>query len=170
LRALTENSQTTLYTFHDALRVHMVGQEFLNLIWQKQQRLDSLVPGSLSQTPNSPSRQRWSRPENVARAINCINQTTEILDIFGVRYDYIVLRNKFEEESAAVLGNLYSQQRNLQNILYKNVQEATELDAALRREWDSIGAFVLPGMTFGLDGVQSGFTGGTASNLNLQSG
>ncbi|KAF2862751.1 hypothetical protein K470DRAFT_165775 [Piedraia hortae CBS 480.64] len=106
-------------TFHDAMRVNMMAQRFLDVL---RRDTESLLSGYIPPPPAVDENQtnpptiptvaypRGERPAkfNASRSVNCIKQLTECLKRFGARWAQ-PLQERFEKESAPLLNELEQQ-------------------------------------------------------------
>ncbi|KAI9677040.1 MAG: hypothetical protein M1817_006879 [Caeruleum heppii] len=82
--SLAHSDQATLFTYHDALRVYFVGLQLLDALGRKQQQ-----------------------SERDMRAVECISEINDILQLFGRRWeDIMILRENFRTESDTMLRAL----------------------------------------------------------------
>ncbi|KAF2204025.1 hypothetical protein GQ43DRAFT_214546 [Delitschia confertaspora ATCC 74209] len=118
-------------TFYDAMRAYMTGRQFVDVLARN---LDLLLDPT---PPNAPSHPISQEPHNddplapppevgpppfpsptvpegeripldpTTRVINAINDFTNILSRFGLRFGYINWRDRFQRESATLLAQLY---------------------------------------------------------------
>ncbi|KAF2143635.1 uncharacterized protein K452DRAFT_357287 [Aplosporella prunicola CBS 121167] len=140
LNALSEESQSikATITFYDAMRVYMTGRQFVDVLSRNQdflltqhpvlspaasvstieEAIDPLAQGTETAPPPFPESMygvetTFSPTQQTIRAISTITNFTSILARFGLRFGYINWRDRFQQESAALLAQLQfrSQQR-----------------------------------------------------------
>ena len=111
------------YTYHDALKVFFMANQFLAVLRDAQDLLLSgaqvsppaTQPGS---APAPPIPRRQFRPglpvdSNLDRSIWCLERTPKTLELYGVRWeDAMVLKQSFEQMSSSTLQQL----RNLRQM------------------------------------------------------
>ena len=108
-------------TYVDFLRVNTIGRHFREAMWSNfDQLLSGGVPHSREPSvepgnaPPPPPLARSTSPlENCARALQCLNNIIEILDYTRQRWGMGGLRDKFEKESAVLMGKLRNKQQEL---------------------------------------------------------
>ena len=108
-------------TYVDFLRVNTIGRQFREGLWSNFDQLllggvphsrePSVEPGNAQAPP--PLSRSTSPLENCARAIQCLNNIIEILDYARRRWGMGGLRDKFEKESAVLMGKLRNKQQEL---------------------------------------------------------
>ncbi|KAF2121611.1 fungal-specific transcription factor domain-containing protein [Lophiotrema nucula] len=117
-------------TFYDAMRAYMTGRQFVDVL---SRNIDVILdpmpptppappaPPSMSEDPLAPPVQAppppfpsplmpdgLSAPQDpTARAINAINDFTNILSKFGLRFGFTHWRDRFQRESTTLLQQLY---------------------------------------------------------------
>jgi hypothetical protein len=132
LALISQPSLTTKppITFYDAMRAYMTGRQFVDVL---SRNLDVILdpvpptppapsaPPSTSEDPLAPPApvsappfptpvipDGQSGPQNpTQRAINAINDFTDILSRFGLRFGFTHWRDRFQRESGALLSQLY---------------------------------------------------------------
>ncbi|KZF26430.1 putative C6 transcription factor [Xylona heveae TC161] len=145
-----DETQYFLYTFHDALRAYAIGRQFLHLLWQtRDQLLDTRSADLCSPYFTHPRLTYFSRTHSVTRAIMCIEQIRQILTLFGVRFDYLALRDSFIRESTSTLDKLYAKQNELSKRGHNAPLQDSELLFKLYQDWEDSDLVLLPGMSFG---------------------
>lgn len=117
-------------TFYDAMRAYMTGRQFVDVL---SRNLDVILdpvppvppapsaPPSTSEDPLAPPVQASAPPfpspiipdgqsvpkDSTTRAIDAINDFTNILSRFGLRFGYTHWRDRFQRESGALSAQLY---------------------------------------------------------------
>jgi hypothetical protein len=132
LAILTKTSSTTKppVTFYDAMRAYMTGRQFVDVL---SRNLDAILnpispspPAATSspmasEDPLAPPAQVGPPPfptpqmpegqitplDPTMRAINALNDFTQILSNFGLRFGFTHWRDRFQRESAALSAQLY---------------------------------------------------------------
>lgn len=119
-------------TFYDAMRAYMTGRQFVDVLSRNPNALldptppvlppcstpdaseDPLSPPLVSPPPpfprpsQTPLSDGQPAPQDpVTRAINAVNNFTEILSLFGLRFGFTHWRDRFQRESAPLLSQLY---------------------------------------------------------------
>jgi hypothetical protein len=99
LRSMSDSSYAPPLTFYDAMRVYMIGQQFLELLQHRKELLEvhsPVVPDTKQGTPRAHSILSIGLPPgetvlhfNTVRSITCIKQITECLSRFGIRWGYM---------------------------------------------------------------------------------
>ncbi|KAI9722253.1 MAG: hypothetical protein M1812_001725 [Candelaria pacifica] len=144
IATVTNESSPAFYTFYDALRASFVGAQFLETLWTNQDLiLSGEVPKPLATAAVIvPLPSPGERNGNAPRAIKCIEQLTDVLELFGHRWGYMTLRDRFRDDSSAMLNNL--RQKQAERIVYPNSKECpiwrnkekeVDLEAMLKQEW-----------------------------------
>ncbi|KAF1964063.1 hypothetical protein BU23DRAFT_494051 [Bimuria novae-zelandiae CBS 107.79] len=133
LANLNKTSPTTKppVTFYDAMRAYMTGRQFVDVLSRNMDTIldpipptppASASPSNVSEDPLAPPAPvsvppfpaPWSPDgqnmpqEPVTRAINTINDFTDILSRFGLRFGFTHWRERFQRESQALLTQLYN--------------------------------------------------------------
>ncbi|TKA80156.1 hypothetical protein B0A49_00762 [Cryomyces minteri] len=113
---LSDPNYTAPLTFHDAMRVYMVGRHLLDVLNQEQERILSgiippppAVPSDSPGPPPLPLMQQHA--SNTARSVTCIKQITDILGRFGERWGYHLWRDRFQKDSENTLMDLEHRRR-----------------------------------------------------------
>lgn len=132
LAILTKPSTTTKppVTFYDAMRAYMTGRQFVDVLSRNIDAILSPIPPSpppattppiASEDPLAPPAQvgppQFPAPQMpegqitpldpTMRAINALNDFTQILSNFGLRFGFTHWRDRFQRESAALSAQLY---------------------------------------------------------------
>lgn len=132
LAILTHTSTTTKapVTFYDAMRAYMTGRQFVDVLSRNLDVILDPVPPSPPANTSSPipSDDPLAPPAQVGpppfptpkmpdgqitpldptmRAINALNDFTQILSNFGLRFGFTHWRDRFQRESAALSAQLY---------------------------------------------------------------
>ncbi|OJD35598.1 zn 2cys6 cluster transcripitional activator [Diplodia corticola] len=129
LGALSEDSSEKMpVTFYDAMRAYMTGRQFVDVVSRNQESLlegprpiasratststtdDYLDPassGSEALPPPFPEARSGGMENQAVKAINTINNFSAILARLGNRFGYINWRDRFQQDSAALLTQLY---------------------------------------------------------------
>lgn len=117
-------------TFYDAMRAYMTGRQFVDVLSRNIDVILNPVPPSppatttppmASDDPLAPPAQVGPPPfpapqvpegqltplDPTTRAINALNDFTQILSNFGLRFGYTHWRDRFQRESAALSAQLY---------------------------------------------------------------
>lgn len=123
-----ESSEKMPITFYDAMRAYMTGRQFVDALSRNQDAMlegprpivsratststadDSVDPLSNdndAMPPPFPEARPESSENAVAKAINTINNFSAILAQLGNRFGYINWRDRFQQDSAALLNQLY---------------------------------------------------------------
>ncbi|KAK7703498.1 hypothetical protein SLS57_010937 [Botryosphaeria dothidea] len=123
-----ESSEKMPITFYDAMRAYMTGRQFVDALSRNQDAMlegprpivsratststaddsvDPLSNDSDAMPPPFPEAQPESSENAVAKAINTINNFSAILAQLGNRFGYINWRDRFQQDSAALLNQLY---------------------------------------------------------------
>lgn len=135
-----ESTEKMPITFYDAMRAYMTGRQFVDVLSRNQDvlldtprpivsratsvstadgSLDPLSNGGDSSPPPFPESSPGSSDSQLSKAINTINNFTMILARLGNRFGYINWRDRFQQDSAALLTQLYvrsqQQQQNIDN-------------------------------------------------------
>lgn len=120
-RLINDRSYTAPLTFYDAMRVYMTGRQFIDVLWQNQDRLLSgdtpeppHVPVDSAPPPRLPQ-QSQDVLVNVQRGTKCIKQLTDCLGHFGVRWGYMSWRDQFSKDAEAMLNALNQRKWELQD-------------------------------------------------------
>lgn len=133
LAHLNKTSHTTKppVTFYDAMRAYMTGRQFVDVLSRNMDAILSPIPPAppASTTPSNASEDPFAPPipvsaphfptpllpdghslpqDPVTRAINTINDFTDILSRFGLRFGFNHWRERFHRESQALLTQLYN--------------------------------------------------------------
>lgn len=103
-----DTSRRIFLTYADMLRVKFIGKQLLAVMWSG---LALLLSGT--QTTLSGEFSTASPPERCAKAITCLRQILDILEYASKRWGVSGLREKFEQESAVLLGRLKNRQQEL---------------------------------------------------------
>ena len=108
MQPLTQNiSWHAFWTFADARRAQYIGRQFLCVMWAnfdqllRSQHIMSGISTSSTITPL----------DNCMRAIACLKNIADILDFASRRWRIMELRDKFEHDSAVLLGRLKNRQQ-----------------------------------------------------------
>jgi hypothetical protein len=113
-------------TYVDFLRVKNVGRQFREVMWTD---FDQLLTGGVAHSPE-PSARAGSAPplpplvrstsplENCFRAITCLENIVDILSYARRRWGPGVIREKFAQESAVLMGKLRSKRQELSTPQY----------------------------------------------------
>lgn len=119
-----------IFTFYDAMRAYMTGRQFVDVLSRNLDVILNPVPPSPPATNSSPmaSEDPLAPPAQVGppqfpapllpegqitpldptmRAINALNDFTQILSNFGLRFGFTHWRDRFQRESAALSAQLY---------------------------------------------------------------
>lgn len=142
LAILSEDSTEKMpITFYDAMRAYMTGRQFVDVLSRNQEvlldglrpiasratststadeSLDPMSNGSDTLPPPFPESRPGSSDNQIGKAINTIHNFTAILAGLGVRFGYINWRDRFQQDSAALLAQLHvrsqqQQQHDLDN-------------------------------------------------------
>ncbi|KZM25477.1 DNA binding [Ascochyta rabiei] len=132
LALLNQPSSTTRppVTFHDAMRAYMTGRQFVDVLSRNMDAILNPIPPSplptttppvASDDPLAPPAQVGPPPfptplvpegqitplDPTVRAINALNDFTQILSNFGLRFGFTHWRDRFQRESAALSAQLY---------------------------------------------------------------
>lgn len=111
---------STFYTYHDALKVYFMANQFLAVLKDAEEMLligadvqvPSPRPGAVTPPPipSRSSRMRGIRAEdNLTRALDCLEQTSRTLARYGERWgNALMLKNSFETISEDVAERLRS--------------------------------------------------------------
>lgn len=121
LPAVQDTNWHAFLTYVDFLRVNTIGRQFREAMWSNFDQLlsggvphsreSSVEPGSA--LPPTPLQRSTSPLENCARAIQCLNNIIEILDYARQRWSFGNLCEKFQQESAVLMGKLRNKQQEL---------------------------------------------------------
>ncbi|EGR52154.1 N-terminal binuclear Zn cluster-containing/DNA binding domain-containing protein [Trichoderma reesei QM6a] len=114
------------YTYHDALKVYFMANQFLAVLRDSEDMLLSGAhipkpmsrPGAPQAPPIPPPSFRNGRPgeDNIARSIRCLESVPQTLDVYGRRWeDSIMLKQSFEQLSADTMERL-KERRKRQNM------------------------------------------------------
>lgn len=112
---------TAPISFYDAMRVYMTGRQFIDVL---QGNLDRLLSGITPELPHVPvdSAPPPAMPNtpkdaytNASRSINCINQLTDTLGLFGMRWGYMSWRDRFQKDSEETMNALHRRLWELQD-------------------------------------------------------
>ncbi|KAF2765029.1 hypothetical protein EJ03DRAFT_339352 [Teratosphaeria nubilosa] len=125
LRLIGDPAYTAPLTFYDAMRVYMTGRQFLDVL---QHSTDALLNGFVP--PHPEVRPATAAPPplpvpplppgdnlphfNTVRSIRCIEQITEALSLFGIRWGYMSWHQRFRTETSSMLDDLKVRLRNLE--------------------------------------------------------
>lgn len=132
LAILTKSPSTTRspVTFYDAMRAYMTGMQFVDVLLRNLDVILNPVPPSppATTTPSMASDDPLAPPAQVGpppfptpqlpegqitpldptvRAINALNDFTDILSKFGLRFGFTHWRDRFQRESAPLSAQLY---------------------------------------------------------------
>lgn len=133
LLALLEKPAGTtkpIVTFYDAMRAYMTGMQFVDVLSRNLDVILNSIPPSppatttspmASEDPLAPPTQAGPPPfplplvpeeqitplDSTLRAINALNDFTQILSNFGLRFGFTHWRDRFQRESAALSAQLY---------------------------------------------------------------
>ncbi|KAL0260577.1 hypothetical protein SLS55_004266 [Diplodia seriata] len=129
LAALSEESDEKMpVTFYDAMRAYMTGRQFVDAVSRNQESLlegprpiasratststtddylDPLSSGSDTLPPPFPEARSGSMENQAVKAINTINNFSAILARLGNRFGFINWRDRFQQDSAVLLSQLY---------------------------------------------------------------
>lgn len=123
-----ESSEKMPVTFYDAMRAYMTGRQFVDVLSRNQESLlegprpiasratststtddylDPMSSGSDTLPPPFPESRGGSNENQVVKAINTINNFSAILARLGNRFGYINWRDRFQQDAAALLTQLY---------------------------------------------------------------
>lgn len=105
---IQDASRHAFLTYADILRVKFIGKQVLAVMWSG---LDLLLSGT--QTTLSGELTMASPLERCTQAITCLRQTLDILEYGSKRWGLSGPREKFEQESAVLLGRLKNRQQEL---------------------------------------------------------
>jgi Fungal specific transcription factor domain/Fungal Zn(2)-Cys(6) binuclear cluster domain len=105
---IDDSSGHAFLTYTDILRVQYIGKQLLAVMWSS---LDLLTSGT--QTTMSGELTFASPLERCTRAINCLRQILDILEYGRKRWGLSNARERFEQESAVLLGRLRNRQQEL---------------------------------------------------------
>ncbi|KAK7187498.1 Zn(II)2Cys6 cluster transcripitional activator [Paraphaeosphaeria sporulosa] len=133
LAQLNKTSHTTKppVTFYDAMRAYMTGRQFVDVLSRNTDAILHPVPpappvpaapANVSEDPLAPPAPVLAPPfpapllpdghtvplDPVTRAINTINDFTDILSRFGLRFGFTHWRERFQRESQVLLTQLYN--------------------------------------------------------------
>lgn len=133
LAQLNKTSYTTKppVTFYDAMRAYMTGRQFVDVLSRNMDAILHPVPPAppvpaahtnVSEDPLAPPAPVSAPPfpapllpdghtaplDPVTRAINTINDFTDILSRFGLRFGFTHWRERFQRESQVLLTQLYN--------------------------------------------------------------
>lgn len=144
---LRDMENSAIYTFHDILRVYFVGSRFLDVLYQNQERLLDGVSFATPFVPPgllAPLRLANRNPQNLtSRAIQCIDGVIDILEAFGHKSGYMMLRDKFGADSKLPLDELHARQHGLHQPSGGGYRRRTggemELEAISREVWENVG-------------------------------
>ncbi|PTB62928.1 N-terminal binuclear Zn cluster-containing/DNA binding domain-containing protein [Trichoderma citrinoviride] len=114
------------YTYHDALKVYFMANQFLAVLRDSEDMLLSGAhipkpmsrPGAPQAPPIPPPQYRNGRPgeDNISRSIRCLESVPQTLDVYGRRWeDSIMLKQSFEQLSADTMKRL-KERRKMQNM------------------------------------------------------
>ncbi|KAG6001826.1 hypothetical protein E4U21_003788 [Claviceps maximensis] len=112
-----------LYTYHDALKVYFMGNQFLAVLRDAQDLILSgapvapppCAPGS---APPAPIPRRHLKPgipieTNLDRSLWCLERTPKTLELYGMRWeDALMLKQSFEQLSGEIVDRL----RNIRHL------------------------------------------------------
>ncbi|KAB2579150.1 Transcriptional activator protein acu-15 [Lasiodiplodia theobromae] len=129
LAVLSEESNEKMpVTFYDAMRAYMTGRQFVDVLSRNQESLlegprpiasratststtddylDPMSSGSDTLPPPFPEARGGNNENQVVKAINTINNFSAILARLGNRFGYINWRDRFQQDAAALLTQLY---------------------------------------------------------------
>jgi hypothetical protein len=93
-------------TCADIWRTRWVGRQFLEVMWSDFDRLLKTQHVTVGNTSGG-----YSPQVTCNRAITCLRQITEVLDFAGKRWGLGEMREKFEKESAVLVGRLKNRQQ-----------------------------------------------------------
>jgi hypothetical protein len=145
---IKDSSWHPFLTYVDFLRVNAVGRQFREAI---RTNFDQLLAGGIPHSPEPlacagsaqppPPLNRSTSPlENCYRAITCFENIIEILAYARQRWGPGVVREKFAQESAVLMGKLKNRQQELstpqyypEGLPYPTSQSAQEQDPILAR-------------------------------------
>jgi hypothetical protein len=124
--AIKEISWHPFLTYVDFLRVNAVGRQFREAMWTN---FDQLLTGGIAHSPApsphagsaqppSPFIPSTSQLENCCRAITCFESIIELLAYARQRWGTGVIREKFAQESAVLMGKLKNRQQELSTPQY----------------------------------------------------
>lgn len=109
MQSVINNSSGHAFLTHaDILRVRYIGKQVLAVMWSS---LDLLISGT--QTTMTGELTIASPVERCTQAIKCFRQILDILDYGRKRWGLSSAREKFEQESAVLLGRLKNRQQEL---------------------------------------------------------
>ncbi|KAH7063325.1 Zn(II)2Cys6 cluster transcripitional activator [Macrophomina phaseolina] len=136
LSVLSENTADKMpVTFYDAMRAYMTGRQFVDVLSRNQDAIlesprpivsratsastaddsiDPLSTDSDAMPPPFPEARSESSETPVVKAINTINKFSTILTRLGIRFGYINWRDRFQQDSAALLSQLYARSQQQQ--------------------------------------------------------
>ena len=123
---IQDNTWHPFLTYLDFLRVNTVGQQFREAM---RTNFDHLLAGGIAHSPGPSTRpgsalplQPWIRStsplENCFRAIACLENIIELLTYARQRWGAGVIREKFAQESAVLMGKLKNRHRELSTPQY----------------------------------------------------
>jgi len=131
LALITQPNQESLplLSFYDAMRSYMTGRQFVDMLSRNLNKLldlpaptppSNVTPNSIYESePDPMSSAECQQPpiphpradsagnDPISRAISAINNYTAILAALGNRFGYISWRDRFQKESAPLLGQLF---------------------------------------------------------------
>lgn len=109
MQSVTQDTSRHAFLTHaDMLRVKYIGKQVLAVMWSG---LDLLLSGT--QTTLSGEFSMASPAERCTKAITCLRQILDILEYGSKRWGLGVPREKFEQESAVLLGRLKNRLQEL---------------------------------------------------------
>ena len=123
---IKDDSCHPFLTFVDFLRVNAVGQQFRDAM---RTDFDQLLIGGTAQSPGQSARAGSAQPpppfvkstsilENCCRAIACFETVIDLLAYARKRWGPGVIRERFEQESAVLMGKLKNRQQALSTPPY----------------------------------------------------
>lgn len=108
------------YTYHDALKVYFMANQFMAMLRDAEDMLVSDVqvpppppcpPGS-APAPMVPRRPGSPTKDNLGRSLRCLGRVPETLALYGRRWgDALMLKQNFERMSAETAGRLRGRQQ-----------------------------------------------------------
>jgi hypothetical protein len=120
---IQDTSRYAFWTYADMLRVKFIGKQVLAVMWSS---LDLLLSGT--QTTFSGEFSFASPQERCTKAITCLRQISDILEYGSRRWGLSSAREKFEQESAVLLGRLKNRQQELNTYSMPSTMPQQQLE------------------------------------------
>jgi hypothetical protein len=126
LSAVKNSGWHPFLTYVDFLRVKNVGRHFREAMWTN---FDQLLTGGIAHSPEPSARAGSAQPlsplirstsplDNCFRAITCLENIIDILSYARRRWGPGVIREKFAQESAVLMGKLKNKRQELSTPQY----------------------------------------------------